>query len=250
MPAPWPHLQEAPITEALIDARCELPSDVNLKTLAGLHDAFGAAYPKKLLVAEWQQQIQLGTSEAPPEAKAPTGGPQGYRFDSSDGLQVLQARINGFTLSRLRPYQDWHHLITEFKRCWEFYVTIAGVKRVSRIATRFINRIAVPTPVAEIADWLYTRPELPSGLNFSISDYSLTFVAPCDENGTSAIIRQFTEAADRTLSIPIIFDIDVFREVSLTPPSLKEMWSILDELRTIKNQVFFSSITPRTLSLF
>jgi uncharacterized protein (TIGR04255 family) len=44
-------------------------------------------------------------------------------------------------------------------------------------------------------------------------------------------------------------DIDVFREVSLEPDSEK-IWEILEELRNIKNNIFFKSITQKTKELF
>ena len=50
--------------------------------------------------------------------------------------------------------------------------------------------------------------------------------------------------------VPVIFDIDAFRVVELRPPDYEQVWSILEQLRNLKNDVFFSSITPKAESLF
>ena len=60
-----------------------------------------------------------------------------------------------------------------------------------------------------------------------------------------------TEALDRRDDRPIalILDIDAFRkeEISTDDPDL---WTRLEELREIKNRVFFGSLTPETVELY
>ncbi|MBI4586014.1 MAG: TIGR04255 family protein [Planctomycetes bacterium] len=249
MSSHWPHLNKAPIVEALIDIRSELPEAVDLKTLASIHERIRDTYPKKNLVAEWHQEIQLGSAESPPQAKEPTGGPKGHRFDSADGIQVIQARLDGFTFSRLKPYIKWNHLIEESKRYWRVFCEIAGVLKVVRLATRFINRIPLAMPVNELGDWFVTRPELAASLGFPLSDYFLRLVITFSDQNTKAIINQKPESGDGSKSVSLLFDIDVFRMVSLDPGS-DQIWKTLEELRAIKNRIFFESLTPQTVQLF
>src|SRR5438094_288898 len=49
---------------------------------------------------------------------------EGFFFSSVDGRQVVQARLDGFAFSRLKPYKDWDHLRAEAKRLWRDYVDV------------------------------------------------------------------------------------------------------------------------------
>ena len=50
-------------------------------------------------------------------------------------------------------------------------------------------------------------------------------------------------------AIPLILDIDVFREVILDPRS-DQVWDDFEVLRSHKNEIFFNSITPKAQELF
>jgi uncharacterized protein (TIGR04255 family) len=49
--------------------------------------------------------------------------------------------------------------------------------------------------------------------------------------------------------VPVILDIDVYKTVIL-PPETEDAWNLLKELRVIKNEVFFASLTEKAVELF
>ena len=116
-----PHLGNAPIREALIDFRVRLPSDSSPENLSTLAEEMRAQYPKVGPIHQFQGEIQLG-GEGPVSVRK---GPQllGYRLDSADGLNVAQVRIDGFTFSRLTPYESWDRMVEDawvvWKRTWQ-----------------------------------------------------------------------------------------------------------------------------------
>lgn len=68
------------------------------------------------------------------------------------------------------------------------------------------------------------------------------------EIDAAAIITQaFEQIVDPKL-IPIILDIDVFRQKEVI--SEEEAWQTLEKLRHFKNRIFFASITEKTKELF
>ena len=93
--------ENAPINEALIDIRAELPKDVTLSTLEAFHAEVKERYPGKKKRLLLEEQISI---EAPPSEKRTE---LGFAFESEDGKQIFQARLDGFTFSRLRPYTNW-----------------------------------------------------------------------------------------------------------------------------------------------
>lgn len=63
-------------------------------------------------------------------------------------------------------------------------------------------------------------------------------------------MSQMLDAANpQTRTLPVIIDIDVFKETDLAPDS-DELWRFLGMMRKVKNQAFFDSVTPKCLELF
>jgi uncharacterized protein (TIGR04255 family) len=50
--------------------------------------------------------------------------------------------------------------------------------------------------------------------------------------------------------VPLILDIDAFRTVDILIQAEASAWRVLEELRTLKNDIFFGSITARAEALF
>jgi uncharacterized protein (TIGR04255 family) len=93
-----------------------------------------------------------------------------------------------------------------------------------------------------------TRPELGEGLPAELVGLLTRLVVPIREIDATAII---TQAAEPTTELhqPFLFDIDVFRQHPFDPDS-PATWELLEQLRAVKNQIFFGSVTDKTLELF
>jgi uncharacterized protein (TIGR04255 family) len=70
-----------------------------------------------------------------------------------------------------------------------------------------------------------------------------------DNKGIKANITQVLESSVDSKHFPFILDIDVYKRVSFEPSS-QEMWPIFQDLREMKNQIFFSHITEETVELY
>jgi uncharacterized protein (TIGR04255 family) len=57
------------------------------------------------------------------------------------------------------------------------------------------------------------------------------------------------EPVTDTNKVPLIFDIDVFREAAFDVKG-EELWQAFEKLRDLKNNIFFKSITPKAKELF
>ncbi|MBM4125009.1 MAG: TIGR04255 family protein, partial [Nitrospira sp.] len=141
----------APITEALLDIRVKLPPQIDLIRLATFHDTVKDRYPSKQERVSWQGGFQI-TPGTGPEMLPSSGGPDGYLFPSADGRQIVQARLDGFTFNRLKPYDKWETFRDEAKELWQQYVRIASPEVVTRLALRYINRIEIPLPMKDFKE--------------------------------------------------------------------------------------------------
>ncbi len=242
----WPILPRAPITEALIDIRVQLPADVGIETFAQLHDDVREGYPTRderrsaqaAFHVDPNQGVQMDTT--PPNI-------DGYIFRSDDGTQVFQARLDGFTFSRLHPYESWQQLRDEAERLWCIYERHAKPVSITRLALRYINRIRIPLPAGELKQWLLTAPDIAPSLPQSLEGYFMQLVIPFEEHGVRAIVNQTIEAAQDEV-LPLILDIDAFKDVGWR--DARNLWNELEILRDVKNRVFFGTITQETEALF
>ncbi len=244
----WPHLPNAPIAEALIDIRVELPDSVNLDTLARFHDGLEDRYPNRRERYQWATKLEVKGGETP-SIEAPSGGVDGYFFDSADAKQIAQARLDGFTFSRLKPYQTWNQLKTEAADLWEHYRTAAQPRAITRIAVRYINRIELPKPISNLRCWILTAPEVPATLPQGLAGFVMRLAIPFEDPDARAIITETIDTDSPPDRIALILDIDVFRDDRMECEA-PDLWAQFEQLRAVKNRVFFESITRATEELF
>src|ERR1700722_10937730 len=114
------HYENAPISEALIDIRVHVPNAISLEALESMHARIKDDYPRKEMRSYIQGQFSMGEAVG----AAATRTPMGYAFSSADGKQIVQARLDGFTFSRLKPYGTWSNLRDESRRLWDIYRTL------------------------------------------------------------------------------------------------------------------------------
>jgi uncharacterized protein (TIGR04255 family) len=238
----------APITEALLDIRVKLPAHIDLARIATFQDAVKGRYPARRERVLWQSQFQM--QEGDLKISPPTGGAHGYLFASPDETQMVQVRLDGFTFNKLKPYDTWEALRDEARELWQHYIEIASPEVITRVALRYINRIEIPLPIRDFKDYILTTPEIAPDLPQALASLFMRLVIPVPRMQAIAVVTQAFDPPPETSEVlPLIFDIDVFREAIFDINS-EEVWEILEKLRELKNEIFFKSITDRAKGLF
>jgi len=239
--------RNAPITEALLDIRAELPLEVSLEHMSVIHDSVKESYPNKRERISWHTGIQF-KPDVIPEFQPAQGGADGYLLSSLDGRQIVQARLDGYTFNRLKPYNRWETFRDEAKRIWRAYANVANPRKVIRLALRYINRIEIPLPMRDFKDYILTVPEIAPGVPQGLERFFMRLVIPSDEAQAVAVVTESMEpGTNRT--VPVIFDIDVIRQASFATDD-PEIWNTFERLHDLKNEIFFRSITDKTKELF
>jgi uncharacterized protein (TIGR04255 family) len=239
------HLEKAPIIEALIDFRVNLPTEFTVDTFSNISDDFTRKYPKKesLVSGEFEFKIEEGKATMKPPIDK---GVQGYVYKSDDDKNVAQFRIDGFTFSRLSPYTSWDEVFSEASGLWKLYCSKSSPSLISRIAVRYINRLDIPASLTNLRKYLTAPPEVPKKLPQQMNKF-LTRVMIQEDDITANIIQ----ALDKSLKpehIGVILDIDVYKvnkkgfDIEKIPPEF-------DKLRELKNLIFFESITEEMARL-
>ncbi len=238
MPRP---LKNAPITEALVDLRLEPPlSDV--AELNGFRSAMASSFP------EMHEQVQIKSVISLSQAVLPETRPTGYFMRSADRTRVIQAQLGGITVSQLAPYQQWESLRDLAKLIASTYFGSVGSRSITRWALRFVNKIEIPRG-AELGEYFRLAPFSPPGFPQALEGAFLRFVIPYEAARvilTQAIGEVPSSSSDK---VAVILDIDAFK-VGPIPSDGEALWGSLEELREIKNQVFFSCLTEKSVRMF
>jgi len=239
---------KAPITEALIDVRVVMEDDFAVENLKPLIEELSGEFPINEDRIEQTHKIEVKEDGeiARPQSESRHLGSILY---PEDRLSAVQVRINGFTFSKMKPYQDWDQLRDNARRLWERYREVVRPKSVVRIASRFINRIELPTG-ADFDDYFTTGVRLADGIPQELTKLFFRAEIPNREHQFQAIVTMTLGRVEPgSDTFPFLFDIDVFKEVDLDP-SDNEIWATFENIRLFKDQIFHQSITEQAKELF
>jgi uncharacterized protein (TIGR04255 family) len=241
---PFPHLTKAPIVEAVIDFRA-------LPTVPCEQSQFETYFRKEFSEfpafqvhnkLNYHLKAQAGKH---PETVQPTSLWQGLAFHSSDKLRIAQCQRDGFSLSRLPSYPKWEEFVTEAMSLWGKYAALTKPVEILRIGVRFINRIPISAQAGNLSEYLMNAPKSWDSfpIPFASFVHSDTFSVP-DTNYLIHVVRAL-QPPDPTSDLPaIILDTDVSTRTP-SPIDTNALEGKLQEMRWLKNKVFFASITKK-----
>lgn len=242
---PYPH---APIAEAVIDIRVTLPESVDLDALAKVGDAESSAYPIARKRMEYQSEMSFADEQV-----TTTDSTQqvGHVFVSTDEKQVFQSRLDGFSFSRLAPYESWEPVETEAFRLWRVYRDVTKPEAITRVAVRYINRIPLPSSDPfELDQYLRTFPEISSDLPQLVESYLMQVQIPLPEYSATLMMIQTTLVQPDGYFLVLDNDVAKLVDEPYSKGTDDKILHWLRELRHAKNEVFEASITNKTRRLF
>ncbi len=243
-------LPRAPIVEAVIDIRARATTDWNEASVRSKLEAKLKEYPLRDSQREAQIEMKVQPGK-PPSQEYRDLGWKGLRVCTPDKKNVAQFNRDGFVFSRLQPYEDWQRLRSEALRLWGIFWEIARPVEVGRIGLRFINRIPISPNERNYQDYVSPAPQPPRDVGLVLRSFMHHDVL--EVPGHPYVVRVVKTIQD----VPgqgggrcyLIFDIDVLTKEKVgfdgDVPSAR-----LEEMRWLKNKVFFNSITDKALKEF
>jgi len=241
----------APITEAIIDFQISPAAGCGQDGLATIVKTFLADYPEvnerfrgSLIV-----EFPVGEGGGTPVEASPRSSVQGFVAFSAGKERAFQARLDGFSASKLAPYKTWEDFRDEARRLWLGYKQVTNPGFIRRIGLRYINRIDVPLPCTDIKEFVRTTVEVSPQLPQAVTHFYMQLHLPQPDLNANCIINSALLPRSTLMFLPVLFDIDLVRETNV-PQDEIEIWELLDKMRTRKNEIFEGSITDRARSLF
>jgi len=239
----------APITEALLDITAKLPDGVGLNLFEEFQENIKDRFEERKTRHSIQTELKISPGKIESAPIVTKDRADGYIFRSTNENKIVQTRLDGFTFNKLRPYENWTKFNNEAQELWQLYNRIAKPITIDRIALRYINRIEIPIPFADFSEYILTNPQIAPGLPQAVSHFFMRIEVPNSEIDAIAIITQTIQKLTGSQKLPLIFDIDVIKEVNYSG-ELLEIWDDFEKLRIFKNEIFFNSITEKTKELF
>ncbi len=241
----FPH---APIKEALLDIRVELPKQTSLNDLQSIYDSIKERFSEKQQKISYEDGFKMsanGTMETLPTS----GKHDGYLFRCANENKIVQSRLDGFTFNKLKPYEDWKNFRDEAHSLWDKYFEIAKPVKIIRLGLRYINEIEISLPMKNFKEYILTIPAIAPNLPQALSGFFMQLTVPNHDIGAEAIITETIKKPTANNKLPFIFDIDVFQNTAYNE-NKSEIWDEFEKLRAFKNDIFFNSITEKTKELF
>jgi uncharacterized protein (TIGR04255 family) len=244
----WPRLPRAPIVEAILDIRARFAVSVEPARLEAFQDAIRERYPIKLGRMSFEAEVRVEGQAV--EQGIRRSGPDGFLFKDAEQKRTVQARADGFTFNWLAPYDTWEALRNEAREHWDRYRETFNPEAVTRVALRYINRIPLPLPLTDFADYFRTIPVIAPDLPQGLRTFFMRLEIPDPQRGFLGILTEtYEQPSGEPPRLPFILDIDVIREATFEPSS-SSLWETLEHLRDFKNELFYGSITDKTKELF
>jgi uncharacterized protein (TIGR04255 family) len=153
--------------------------------------------------------------------------------------------LDGFTFSRLAPYETWERTQDEASRLWHIYRNATSPTSIDRVALRYINELSLPVEKGNWEQWLTAPPRAPEGVSPRIDEFLTRTVIEDAATETVWLLTQGAQCPDSPAAkSKVLLDIDVSKKTQFDDDSA--IWETMDVLREIKNRLFFGSFTDAT----
>ena len=245
----WPHLEHAPIVEALIDMRVSLQPGFEASTFRQLLEMLKETYPvaEEIHAVALRGALNINASTLNQEIADQIIG---FRLKNEEGTRLVQFRLDGFTFNHLKPYSDWDAFYNEAWHNWELYLKFAGPIEVTRIALRYINKAELPFG-EKLKTYVKNHPSLDKAIPAELAAFLLhAQVKLTGSEDTVATVVQYTEPTTPKHGIVYVLDIDASKTGNFIPTDAETFKNYFDELRGFKNEIFFNTVTPKAIDLW
>lgn len=238
-----PQYSRAPIAEAVIDLQVTFDEGMS-PTSESLREFAARFQPEPLGYSETQKINAVQMSLSGDGATNAQRDLIGYRLSNKAGNRVLQLRKQGLSLSRLHSYSNWESFVAEFKPLWVQYAEAFSPSVVSRLAVRYINKIAVPQHI-NLDEYLNLSPRIKEGVGSHVEGYFMQLVLAQRDLGPDwkVIVNTGIEGSPIPEQMTVLLDIDAFCTRAVGAIDSDQIWSTLEQLRDRKNSIFESAIT-------
>ncbi len=246
----WPKLKRPPVVVAICQLLFEETS-VSLEDFLRFDTQLRKYFPNRNDNISANINIKRSKGTPFPLGKAPIDGYSeakvtGYMYFSKNQKEKLDISVKGITYTTEADYLGWESFKANVIKYFDIFKETLIKTAITRTSIRFINQFGIKEfndPSEYFNTVITTRDD--GRLPYPLLQYGFRMTLDVKE-GVYSIVNQSVE---RKLSrFVYMFDIDVLNKNNLLYTS-EAIGDVLEDLRNIKNQIFFSNITDKTKEL-
>ena len=234
----------SPVQEAIIDFRVEFEAPPPLELLKAIMELEKDRYPQIEPRSYYQGTFTVGPIIGASTEQLSTG----YVAWNEGRTQAFQARVDGFTFSRLRPYTNWDEVRSEADRLFSRFCELTPGGRIRRSAVRFINRIDFTDPKVDLDDFFLTGLKIPPALDTGFAAALVQLHFPNPEENRMLVLNLASVPPESEGVQSFVLDLDSFESADFR--SDDEAWASVERHHSGVKHAFEASITDRLREMF
>lgn len=241
------HLSRAPVTEASINFQVDASVNWDPGIVRTTLSKLWTTYPEVEEIFPLEMRFTVGQSPAD-SLQATARAPQGFVFGSPSG--ALQARRDGFSITRRAPYEDWQSLTAAALEGWREFSSVLNPGGLHGVSVRFSNHLEFDSEEFKLSRYFVVPPAVPPSLNWKFYGFFQEAIyAPPDSPCAVKVLTTPAFVADPKKSMAFILDVEVYlmREFTTLDRTLN---SVLAEMQVLKNEAFFSLLTEEAIKRY
>ena len=242
-----PPYKKPPIVEAIIAVHFTTP-------LAEKYiDRFAQRQKDQFPRSEQRLRVELHFDVATKQQRGRVDK-DGYKLRSQNTAQLVIITPSQMGFVQLAPYTQWDELYKGARRQWDALKKVTDHIALSRVSTRFINRIDVPARSADksidLRKYFSAGLSLPTSLSsMALKAFNVSCSLVDEKNELMQVLKLAATPSPLIDFVSFLLDIDVYTTGPL-PGREEDIWSLINTLQSRKNSLFESFITDDTRELF
>ncbi|MEZ4758766.1 MAG: TIGR04255 family protein [Flavobacteriales bacterium] len=241
------HLKKAPIISAIAQIRVNYGIEFKDFPIESLARRLQKVYPK--VNRNWSGDIEILESEVgKDQVSLQNKRLNGVKFYNEEGEEVFSVFNDLINLEIRSDYKKFEDFIDTFLPKVDMILELVPTAVFQSSSLRYINKIDVNEEVKRTEDYFKVYLTSTDDFPVGISEYNFSYVSRLsDQNMFYRLIHAMAPVRING-EYSFLLDIDVHKKIdSANDPKL--LRQTFDDLRNLKNQVFFSVLTERTLKL-
>lgn len=241
----WPVLSKPPVVVALFQLKF-LQGEIDLAKVEDIDRTLRSLYPNRMnnLSANIDMPLvpfPIGTSQFSGTTQLAS-----ITFFTQDQAKKVNITKQDITYSQEGFYHGWDEFKAEIKELLVRVTPLLERHVVTRTSIRFINRFEMEQ-FEDPEDYFKTMISVAKDdvLPIPVAKYGFKLTLNVSDNAYSIVSQNLDKINDKYV---YLFDIDVLDRRNLFFER-QEIGNVMEELREVKNQIFFGNVTEKTLDL-
>lgn len=241
----WPKLKQAPVMVAIIEIRYDSPNEIDMAFIKKSDSTIRKEFPNRR--ENLSGNINMPTPIIGEGTVRFTSKHEGFTYTTNDKERTIDIGKNRIGYTFHGEYNSWDSFKNDAIYYFDLFSFLLNTVKISRISIRFINDIKlkeINDPTEYFNTFISAKED---SIEYPVDSFSFRYSMAIDKKTKVNVAHSLEEKIDKNDIHDYILDIDVLSFVENF--NLTDLSQKLDELRNIKNDIFFKTLTKKMQDL-